>query len=469
MTLNEGPTKVFLGYFVHWSTWLGRKMLTSSRPSNRCLPFSQSLSHLSRLTNTSRLTTSRLILGTSPLPTSPHGFIRLVSISLSSSYRTHLSSFQASVPSKRSFGFVQKPSLSSLSFARSSTSAASYRSRGSDSQSYLAEPSEGYPGEVRKGKPLAFLTDIMRKRSRSKLSLDNNDSTAPYSFLPLNPSQMSMPDSAASHRSYSPTNSSSLPLRRERDKARIGKPRLNKLPQLPTRYRPDEVSSFTLDTDLSHMDGIVRSDALGVPSSTSPPSSAFESALSSFSPPSPSTSLFSDPFSPDSTSSKRRGQYFHDFRKISPKSISVPYNLNEQTQDRAMERAWIAPESWAVEKDEDDTVGGDTHTSSEEECFVASNSRSPDDGSTLNDTSTRKRFRRKPHRPRKPTSASASGKVVRVRIYRDNGSYHVAQILPTSTVADLTPSLNAKLLLDQERETHKLYIKERGRGMHLIY
>ncbi|KAJ8594114.1 hypothetical protein M405DRAFT_878960 [Rhizopogon salebrosus TDB-379] len=32
-----------------------------------------------------------------------------------------------------------------------------------------------------------------------------------------------------------------------------------------------------------------------------------------------------------------------------------------------------------------------------------------------------------------------------------------------STVAELTPSLNQKLLPHQERETHKLYLKERGR------
>jgi hypothetical protein len=53
---------------------------------------------------------------------------------------------------------------------------------------------------------------------------------------------------------------------------------------------------------------------------------------------------------------------------------------------------------------------------------------------------------------------------VRVRIYRANGSYHVAPISIHSTVAELTPSLNQKLLPHPERETHKLYLKERGRG-----
>jgi hypothetical protein len=43
-------------------------------------------------------------------------------------------------------------------------------------------------------------------------------------------------------------------------------------------------------------------------------------------------------------------------------------------------------------------------------------------------------------------------------------SYHVAPISVNSTVAELTPSLNQKLLPHQERETHKPSLKERGRG-----
>ncbi|KIJ18515.1 hypothetical protein PAXINDRAFT_70600 [Paxillus involutus ATCC 200175] len=72
-------------------------------------------------------------------------------------------------------------------------------------------------------------------------------------------------------------------------------------------------------------------------------------------------------------------------------------------------------------------------------------------------------MRRKTHRAHKPTASSASNKVVLVRIYRANGSYHVAQIPPHATVADLIPSLNTKVLRDHDRESHKLYLKERGR------
>ncbi|KAF5387303.1 hypothetical protein D9757_005752 [Collybiopsis confluens] len=50
-----------------------------------------------------------------------------------------------------------------------------------------------------------------------------------------------------------------------------------------------------------------------------------------------------------------------------------------------------------------------------------------------------------------------------LRVYRPNGTYHIVQCAFHVTVAQLTPRLNAKLLLDEERETHKLYLKERGR------
>ena len=50
------------------------------------------------------------------------------------------------------------------------------------------------------------------------------------------------------------------------------------------------------------------------------------------------------------------------------------------------------------------------------------------------------------------------------RIYRANNTYHVASIALNATVSDLIPYLNSKLLHDPEREKHRLYLKERGRG-----
>ncbi|KAJ8579663.1 hypothetical protein M405DRAFT_886412, partial [Rhizopogon salebrosus TDB-379] len=52
---------------------------------------------------------------------------------------------------------------------------------------------------------------------------------------------------------------------------------------------------------------------------------------------------------------------------------------------------------------------------------------------------------------------------VRARIYRADRAYHVVPISVNSTVAELRPSFNQKLLPHQERETHKPSLKERGR------
>ncbi|KAL4078261.1 hypothetical protein V8B97DRAFT_1865796 [Scleroderma yunnanense] len=171
--------------------------------------------------------------------------------------------------------------------------------------------------------------------------------------------------------------------------------------------------------------------------------------------------MFSDPFNPNTVTSKRSAQIFPDFRKISPKTIPRPYQ-DDHLQRGSLDCAWTAPESWAIEKD-DDALVAEVHSTSEEENVAANSSRSTDDWSTVNNVNTRKRLHRKSHHSYKQQTSSVPNKFVCVRIYRDNGSHHVARILPTSTVADVTPSLNAKILLDQDRETHKLYLKERGR------
>jgi len=297
----------------------------------------------------------------------------------------------------------------------------------------------------------------MRKRSRSKLSLDSNDTVVPY--LPMNASQISVPDSAAFYRSYSPTGSLSQPsLKKE---SRIRKLRVNRTPTHPPNESSGE-TPFTLDTNLSDMDGIIRSDALAGPSTASI-SSVLETTPSEPLPPHHfSSSMFSNPFSPSSSlSSKRRTHYFHDFRKISPKTIPTLYQ--DGLQHSSLD-AWTAPESWAVEKDDDNAPMADVHSTSEDETAVPNNSRTSSSWSTSNDVSARKRRDHKSHHPSKQPTPSVMNKSVRVRIYRDDGSYHVAQLQQASMVADLTPLLNAKLLFDQERETHKLYLKERGRG-----
>ncbi|OSX65692.1 hypothetical protein POSPLADRAFT_1177202 [Postia placenta MAD-698-R-SB12] len=57
----------------------------------------------------------------------------------------------------------------------------------------------------------------------------------------------------------------------------------------------------------------------------------------------------------------------------------------------------------------------------------------------------------------------SSSTVYQIRIYRANGSYHVVRINLSVTVEQLAPMLGKRLLLDPEREPHRLYLRERGR------
>ncbi|KAF9227119.1 hypothetical protein BS17DRAFT_727058 [Gyrodon lividus] len=375
-------------------------------------------------------------------------------------------------PAKRSFGFGHKASLASLPFVRQSNSSPSFGSRGSDSQSLLAESytptlTEMSPQDLRKGKASSFFSDIMKKkRSRSKLSSDINDSMSTITYLPSNHSQVSV-DTFMTPLYHDPLPPPAPPYqqpppKKEKEKNRTKRARLNKPPPVPPKDEP----MITLDTDLARMEGILNlsviSNQSGGRSSTSP-SSRFDSSsvtLSGFTPPLSSSSMFTDPFNPSAESSKPKIQ--HDLRKVSPKTIVGPYEPDGDGVVPSTEREWTAPESWAVEKEGED-AGADGGGSSSEESIVPSSSRTPDDASTVTDGTSKKRMRRKMHHAHKPTSSSASNKVVLVRIYRANGSYHVAQIPPHATVADLTPSLNARVLRDHDRETHKLYLKERGR------
>lgn len=347
------------------------------------------------------------------------------------------------------------------------STASSLRARPSDAHSfsgdtYVPSVSDMSIGDPRKGKSsLSFFSDIiMKKRSRSKLASSDsiNDSMSTLATFTPNPSQLSIntymtplyPDPPPD-----PVPATPPPPKKEKDRIRK-RTRLNKPPPLPPKDEP----LLKIDTDFSHMDDIIDRSAVSGPLPSRPSassSSGFDScglSLSGFTPPSPS-SIFTDPFHPSSVSSKRRHR--HD-RKVSPKTITE--HLHDDTE-QLTEREWTAPESWAIEKEGGDAAA-DGASSGSEESLVAISSRTLDDAA---DMAAKKRMRRKTHYAHKQSSSAGSTKCVLVRIYRANGSYHVAQIPPQATVADLTPSLNAKVLRDNERETHKLYLKERGRGM----
>lgn len=249
------------------------------------------------------------------------------------------------------------------------------------------------------------------------------------------------------------------------------KPRRSKRPKSPglPPPLPSKEPEFSLDTNLDEMDGIV--DRTMLPLDASSPGSGFESSYysSSFStsdgglnfmttsssPPrlhrttSPTT-VFSNPFSP---SSRRKGVPPNlDLRKVSPKTVVPPAAVPVPPQPTAANAephspGWIAPESWAVEK-EGEVPDVPDYTSSDEE------------GSMPLKPQQQQHQRRRTRHPRRPQSLTT----YQMRIHRLDGTYHVVKCPLNKSVAELIPALNRRLLLDPTRETHSLYVKERERG-----
>jgi adenylate cyclase len=345
-------------------------------------------------------------------------------------------------PARRTTATPHRPLRPSMS------STASLRARPSDAHSFTSDYAPSVSdisiADLRKGKgSLSFLSDIIKKRSRSKLASSDstNDSTATLPTFSPNPSQLTVNTFMTPFYHVPPP----VP-KKDRDRPQK-RSRLNKPPP-----QKQEEPLLTIDTDFTHPEDFM--DVGTRPRASSP--DAVDASSLGFSPPSP-PSIFTDPFRPASVSSKR--SHRHD-RKVSPKTIMQ--QLHDPDADQLTEREWTAPESWAIERDGLDAAA-DPASSSSEESIVASSSRTPDDSSIVTDMAARKRMRRKTHYTHKPTSSASSSKFVLVRIYRADGSYHVAQIPSHATVADLTPSLNGRVRC-HDREIHKLYLKERGRG-----
>lgn len=249
----------------------------------------------------------------------------------------------------------------------------------------------------------------------------------------------------------------------------------------------DEGYEYHLDRDIDNMDGIIdltiASDLNPTINSGDPssPSSGFEtsthsSGLSSdvgsthnhyhapISSPGTSTgsvTIFSDPFQTPTGNLKRKLGYqknLFDACKISPKTRAP---LAKALPPAGQKQSWTAPESWAVDQGDD---VGDLLEYSDSELEDLSGAKNP------NGSSKRKRNRR--------TIVSLDGKGTwrastdtvdkryKIRIYRANNTYHLAQLSLGDTVQQMIPHLNSKVLFDKDRETHRLYLKERGRGKH---
>jgi adenylate cyclase len=152
------------------------------------------------------------------------------------------------------------------------------------------------------------------------------------------------------------------------------------------------------------------------------------------------------------------------FDKVSPKTQAPPVAFTTVAPVDGLSSSaasWEAPQSWAVEKDGEDPAEPPDYSSSEESAVGRPTSM----GHHAPKKHKSHRISTRPKPPPKAGKSSLNNKPFKVRIYRANNTYHVASIGLSVTVADLTPVLNNKLLAESERETHRLYLKERGRGM----
>jgi adenylate cyclase len=192
-------------------------------------------------------------------------------------------------------------------------------------------------------------------------------------------------------------------------------------------------------------------------------------------------SEFSDPFSSTPVQEKRKAiiPSHGDYCKVSPKTLLPPYGLIAPlTTDKSGPGSptWVPPESWAVEKTNDDPYNPSGNELSE----------APDSGSddNLHDISSslvngRRRTMGydvpKSRKGKQPNSVEhrITFKVkqpppdfsYRMKIYRQDNSYHVVAIKLRSTVSELNARLARKLLSADDRVQYNLYLKERGQGM----
>ena len=334
------------------------------------------------------------------------------------------------------------------------------------------------PTKKSKGYILGGISAVIKKtRSRSRLRPERLAFTTQVPVPPL-PSPTVIP--------YVSPQPSSPPPPSTASKRRKGKEK-----DVPPPV-PSKDLEFPLDTNIDNMDGIIDyslHDSMrnGVPSS---PSSAFDSSAhssglgsdvssshhhqfvqgsSSSSPRSGSSTIFNNPnpFSTTSLPQKRRQrpvEHLFDSPKIGPKqrppsSQSVPTLVG-----RDGDAKWTAPDSWAVDQaGEEIEAPAEYSTSDGEDTLVSS-------PSVKSSQSPQKKKRRKqtPSQLSKPplngSFSSDKRPSFKFRIYRANNTYHVASIPLNATVSKLIPYLNNKLLFDPEREKHRLYLKERGRG-----
>ncbi|KAK0230434.1 adenylate cyclase [Armillaria fumosa] len=428
---------------------------------------------------------------------------------------------QPSPPAKRTFGFPHKSSFSS--FRQGSIGSISNRaSRPSESLLSIADSASASTSasmldnslfaqapQLRKSKSSVFRNLIRPQRSRGALRSSSDEAEHPSLLPPPVPSPQSY---FLTISSSPPSPSPKHALKKKRRKRNV----LETLEVPPTP--PPKDDELRLDTNFEDLEGIVdpalwaKSDSPTSPSSGghfnfshSRTHSSDHSTLSSHTGLPPlSHSDFHNPFKPQTppypprTSSMATARQinggFAD-RKISPKTITPravpppviirPLSPKEDADDT--KPSWVAPESWAVQPEGEDPEEGYSSEDNSAQPLPENTMASKTSVSMASMTSSNGSMQSRrniddslpaslnPHRNQNRIAKQASNGIPRslvhpephknyaIRIYRANNTYHVVHASFQVTVAALTPRLNAKLLLGAERETHRLYLKERGR------
>ncbi|KDQ21323.1 hypothetical protein BOTBODRAFT_199137 [Botryobasidium botryosum FD-172 SS1] len=289
--------------------------------------------------------------------------------------------------------------------------------------------------------------------------------------------------------------------------------RFRKPSRLKRDGRPSTSTSaeqeFTLDTNTHNMEGIIDPRALytqtadgkfGVPQWGASRANGFGSP-EELGPvrqsPTQMAPAFTNPFLATSSMGASRRHVPESLSlSVSPKTLpSLPMEALLDGNQAIPRPNWVAPESWAIERDDDKDGGyssSDESFSKQAPSGIESNGIKNGKGhgatppspstkgksrETVNETPARRALvgQKSQHSlaspPRTPSTAATLGAprtpmpAHNIRVYRSDGTYHVVSCPFNTTVADLQHVLNKKLLLT--RETHRLYLKERGRERNL--
>ncbi|KZT43551.1 PP2C-domain-containing protein [Sistotremastrum suecicum HHB10207 ss-3] len=421
--------------------------------------------------------------------------------------------------SKRGFLSIAK-APKPISKSRSSTHLLSSRGSESNSITETVSSRESFDGQTNmKPQKSGGIFQTLRKKASRGFSRNTSPTSASFDAiapppLPSLPSSVTlnnsninvlqMPSSSAAPASYSKRSS-----RKQQKK--------QDLPTASTStISPDP--DFTLDTNLDEMDGIITPSAV-LPSTSvgrlsfsnsatatdSPSGSDWDllhgqsssfgtseggklgvpSQIGGRAPPNGSGPglVFTDPFSNVSSSKKRRSPTSH---KVSPKSTPAAPSTTAHGPQKALpqippaalppagDQSWNPPESWAVY---DEAPAEYDDSSSDDSLKMDRNARTRDRTSapsayTYSQTLSTARTPQWKGKERMDDSDLIGPKTRQftgpgtvhyaLRIYRVDGHYHMVQLPLSATVKELTETLHRKIE-SSSRETHRLYLCERGR------